>query len=249
MSYIIGHRGASFDAPENTLAAFRLAFDQGAEGVEGDFRLSADGELVCLHDADTQRVAGQKLVVKESRLVELRALDVGLWKGEPWRGERVATLEDVIAVVPEEKKLVIELKVGPEIVLPLKSVLSKQLIEPTNVLIISFIGATISACRHELSDVACHWLSGYKRGNDGHWQPGADEVIASICRLGAGGFGSQALPEHFDEAFVEKLRAAGSEEFHVWTVDNPTVAKFYAGLGAWGLTTNRPDILRRELGK
>ena len=60
---IIAHRGASYDAPENTLAAFRLAFEQGADGIESDWHLSSDGEVVCIHDSDTKRVAGKQLYV------------------------------------------------------------------------------------------------------------------------------------------------------------------------------------------
>src|SRR3954447_2364486 len=85
---IIGHRGASFDAPENTAAAFGLAFLQGADGIEADFHLSSDGEIVCIHDATTGRTAGVDLVVAETSLKELKRLDVGLWKGREFPGER-----------------------------------------------------------------------------------------------------------------------------------------------------------------
>ena len=58
---LIAHRGASHEAPENTLAAFRLAWEQGADGIEGDFYLSKDGRIVCIHDKDTKRTAGKNL--------------------------------------------------------------------------------------------------------------------------------------------------------------------------------------------
>ena len=74
---VIAHRGASYDAPENTLAAFRLAWQQGADGIEGDFYLTADGEIVCLHDSDTGRTGDRKLSVGQSTLAELRKVDVG----------------------------------------------------------------------------------------------------------------------------------------------------------------------------
>ena len=95
MPQIIAHRGASADAPENTLAAFRLGWEQDADGIEGDFRLSADGRIVCIHDDDTQRVAGSRLVVSETSYNDLHALDVGRWKGEQWRGERIPSLAEV----------------------------------------------------------------------------------------------------------------------------------------------------------
>jgi glycerophosphoryl diester phosphodiesterase len=67
--------------------------------------------------------------------------------------------------------------------------------------------------------------------------------------VGAAGFGSLAKPDHFDADFVEMLRAAGIDEFHVWTIDDPDVARYYAELGAWCITTNRPEFIRDELAR
>lgn len=247
MATIIAHRGASFDAPENTLAAFRLAWEQEADGIEGDFMLTADGRIVCFHDVDAKRIAGAPLVVKETSLARLAQLDVGRWKGDRWNGERIATLAEVLEVIPAGKRFVIELKDGPEIVEPLARILTESKIPAEKLLIISLIDATIAECKRQLPHVSWHWLSGYKQDDHGAWRPTADEVIATIQELGATGFGSLAKPDHFDAAFVEKLRAAGIPEFHVWTVDDPDVARFYAGLGAWGITTNRPAFIRAAL--
>lgn len=76
---IIGHRGASHDATENTLDSFRLAFEQGADGIETDFRLTCDQQIVCMYDATTARTAGIDISVEESNLNELSFLDVGSW--------------------------------------------------------------------------------------------------------------------------------------------------------------------------
>ncbi len=83
---IVGHRGASHAAPENTLAAFDLAWQEGADGAEGDFRLTRDGRIVCIHDEDTERTAGKKLVVATTTLAELQQLDVGSWKDPRYAG-------------------------------------------------------------------------------------------------------------------------------------------------------------------
>jgi glycerophosphoryl diester phosphodiesterase len=247
MTLIIAHRGASADAPENTLSAFRLAWEQEADGIEGDFRLSSDGRIVCIHDEDTSLVAGVPHTVRDTPLAVLQALDVGAWKGESWRGERIATLEEVLAVVPERKQVVVELKAGPEIIEPLVDVLERTPMADENLLLISLMDATVAECKRRLPNVNCHWLTGYHQRSNGTWTPTADEVIATIRRLGADGFGSESKPEHFDADFVERLRAAGINQFHVWTVDDPTVARFYANLGAWGITTNRPALIRAEL--
>ena len=78
---IIAHRGESWLAPENTLAAFNLAWKRGADAVELDVHLTADGHLIVCHDDNTERTTGRKLVIRQSTLAELRTLDAGAWKG------------------------------------------------------------------------------------------------------------------------------------------------------------------------
>ncbi len=102
---IVAHRGASYDAPENTLAAFELAWQQGSDGVEGDFYLTADGKIVCIHDRDTQRTGGQKLAVEQSTLSQLRSLEYGGWKDAKYKGEPIPTFEQVLKTVPEWQDL------------------------------------------------------------------------------------------------------------------------------------------------
>src|SRR6476646_6938394 len=113
---IIAHRGASIDAPENTLAAFKSAWPQGADGIETDIRLTADGRVVCIHDEDTRRVTGgqQVLVIANTRYADLKPIDIGGWKGPKWRGEAIPTLDDALDAVPAGKYAFIELKSGSE---------------------------------------------------------------------------------------------------------------------------------------
>jgi len=244
---IIAHRGASFDAPENTLAAFRLAWDQGADGIEGDFRLTADGRIVCIHDADTKRVSGKELLVKNTNYASLKALDVGAWKADKWRGETIPTLEEVLAIVPRGKYLFIELKTGPEIVAPLADVLKNARADGDRIVIICFNVDVLVACQEKLPRYKRHFLADYRRQDDGTWSPRVDEVIARIGRSQAQGLGTQNRPEYFDQAFVQRLHSAGIDEFHVWTVDEPVDARLYRQLGAWALTTNRPAETRAAL--
>src|SRR5688572_31257071 len=77
---IVAHRGASFDAPENTVAAIKLAWEQKADASEFDIYLTKDGKIAVIHDKDTMRTAGVQKLVAESTLEELRKLDVGKWK-------------------------------------------------------------------------------------------------------------------------------------------------------------------------
>ncbi|MGD2027419.1 MAG: glycerophosphodiester phosphodiesterase family protein [Anaerolineales bacterium] len=100
---IIAHRGASAHAPENTLAAFRLAQEQGAEGVELDVHLSADGQVVVIHDNDISRTTNGRGLVHNLTLSEIRRLDAG-------QGETVPTLDEVLDLIKDRILINIELK-------------------------------------------------------------------------------------------------------------------------------------------
>src|SRR5687767_15734678 len=97
---IIAHRGASGEAPENTLSAMKLAWAQGADAIELDLWLSKDGKLVVFHDADTKRFEKQPRKIPELTWDEVQTLDVGSWKGAQFKGERIPTLESILATIP-----------------------------------------------------------------------------------------------------------------------------------------------------
>ena len=244
---IIAHRGASHDAPENTLAAFRLAVEQGADGFEADFYLTAGGQVVALHDKDTQRVAGEKLSVTEAPFERLRALDVGGWKGAKWKGEQMPTMEEVLAVVPDGKQIFIELKSGAEIVEPMAKILHASSLAPEQITIISFHEDAVAASKKRLPHLKACWLCGFKKKKGEKAPPTVDEVIATLERIGADALDAQAVPKRVNAAFIERLREAGYDELHVWTVDDPKVARFYQELGVASITTNRPAWLREQL--
>jgi glycerophosphoryl diester phosphodiesterase len=244
---IIGHRGASYDAPENTLASFKLALEQGADGFEADFYLTTDGNTICFHDKDTKRLCGEKLIVAKTPFEVLRGLDVGSWKGPQWRDQRMPTMAEVLAAVPVGKKIFIELKSGPEIVEPMASAIEASSLLPEQIVIISFNDKSIAESKRQLPHLRAHWLAGYKEQPDGSLAPTKESVAATIRKIGADGFGSNALPEHFNAAFIDYLRENGCREFHVWTVNDPKVARFYQQLGAWSITTDRPGWLRDHL--
>ncbi|MGH2410016.1 MAG: glycerophosphodiester phosphodiesterase [Chloroflexota bacterium] len=102
------HRGASADAPENTMAAF----EQGAELIEFDVHRAKDGVLVVIHDSDLKRVTGTSGLVEERTAVQLRDLDAGSWKDERWASERIPTLDQVLDHHGASVFLNVEIKVG-----------------------------------------------------------------------------------------------------------------------------------------
>ena len=116
---IIAHRGSSYLAPENTRAAVELAWQEGADAVEGDFRLTADGHIVAMHDATLKRTAGVDRRVVQCSLEELRTYDVGSWKGPQFAGHCVPTLAELLATVPAGKRFFVEVKSDREIIEPL----------------------------------------------------------------------------------------------------------------------------------
>jgi glycerophosphoryl diester phosphodiesterase len=243
---IIAHRGASHDAPENTLAAFRLAWEQGADGIETDLHLTKDGKIICIHDGDTKRIAGIEKRVVETPFDELRRLDVGSWKDKRFAGERLPTLEEVLAQVPEGKRFFIEIKCGVEILPHLKRELAATKVRPEQLVIISFNAPVIAAVKKELPGLKAHWLTGYKQDKETKtWSPTHESMLATLKKIGADGLDTNAH-ETITEAFVKSLREA-KYEFHCWTVDDPAVAKRFIKMGVDSITTNRPAWLRERL--
>jgi glycerophosphoryl diester phosphodiesterase len=111
MSFLgIAHRGASGRAPENTRAAFAAALDLGAEAIELDVQLSADGELVVIHDETLDRTTDGAGPVGDRSAAELAALDAGVWFAPEFAGERIPRLADVLAQVRDRVTLNVEIK-------------------------------------------------------------------------------------------------------------------------------------------
>jgi glycerophosphoryl diester phosphodiesterase len=101
---VVAHRGASHELAEHTLGAYVAALDAGAEGLECDVRLTADGHLVCVHDRDLRRTAGRRDAISTMELAQLEALDVASWKN-PW-----ADLDDEAPIRDESLDRVLTLR-------------------------------------------------------------------------------------------------------------------------------------------
>jgi glycerophosphoryl diester phosphodiesterase len=246
---IVAHRGASDEAPENTLAAFRRAWELEADAIEGDFHLTRDGQIVALHDKTTKRTADRDLPVAQSTLAELKALDVGAWKGECYRGERIPTLEEVLACVPSGKKIFLEIKCGTEILPALKSDLAVTQLAADQIVFICFDAGVVAQCKVQLPQYKAYWLTSYKQDQaTGRWTPTVDEVFATLADCGADGLNTAGRQEMVDQSLVSRLRAK-SLSFHVWTLDEPADARYFQRLGVDSITTNRPDVIRAALAR
>ena len=243
---LIAHRGASRDAPENTAAAFDLAWRQGADGLETDFRLTRDGRVVCIHDATTGRTADRDISVPDSSLGELRLLDMGAWKGQEWRGERIQTLEELLERLPAGKKLFIELKCGAEILDPLGKILRNYSGDAGQVCILAFDTNLLRQVKQQLPKIRACLNVGYSWSpRNCNWRPSREEVLETLAAIRADGLSSQDRTL-LDAAFIEELRSTG-KEVHVWTVDSARRAGYYLGLGVDSIMSNRPGWLRGKL--
>lgn len=257
---VVAHRGASDAAPENTLAAVRLAWEEGADAVEADFHLTVDGKVACLHDADTSRVTrgATKLVAAHTPLARLRKLDVGAWKNESYAGERVPTLDEVLRLTPSEKQaplgkqapaakaVYIEIKCGPEIIPAVKATIEASGLAPDQVRIISFKQKVIAAAKAALPEVEAYWLVSFEQHKDHTWRPTTRGLIETAQRLGADGVDVQANKNVVDRSFVAACRDEGLS-LHVWTVNDMADALHFAELGVDSITTNKPGEMLTAL--
>ncbi|PYI86029.1 MAG: glycerophosphodiester phosphodiesterase [Verrucomicrobia bacterium] len=242
---IIAHRGASQDAPENTLAAFNLGWKQNADAIELDIWLTKDGKIVCIHDDNTRRISGVSRKVTDQTLAELRALDAGKWKDPQWTGEKIPVLAEALATIPVGKRLFIEIKCGSEVLPELEHIINSSGQNPQQLAIISFSCNVAKQAKAKFPAVEVSWLYDWKKDKETGRKFTSDELIAKAKAANFDG-----LDLHFkgpiDAAFVRNVKNAGLK-LYVWTVDEPGIATKLASVGVDGITTNRPAWLRRQL--
>lgn len=238
---IIAHRGASAAAPENTLAAFRLAVESGAEGVEFDVRLSKDGVPVVVHDADLIRTAGIDRAVAEITAAELGAIDNGSWFDAAFADEYVPTLAETLDVLSDLDGVVyIELKCGRGEVDPLAlSVCNIAAASKVfrNVIIKGFNPAVVPVVKTVAPNMLAYCL----------FDKTAADIFRStafIPRL-AYELGADGISLHKDLVNAEMI--AEAERFNLrtaaWTIDDETSFATAANFGIEDIITNDPARL------
>jgi glycerophosphoryl diester phosphodiesterase len=245
---IIAHRGASADAPENTLAAFELAVAQGADALELDVRVTGDGEAVVVHDATLERTTDRAGAVAELSLVEVREADAGFrfspdgGRSHPWRGRgvRVPLLSEVLERFPHVP-LLIEIKT-PGAASAVRRVLA-----------VHGAAERCGVAAFEHAALAPFVRPPFRRGASRRelmWFWSATAVGIPRRRLS---FDLVAAPERWHglpvptRRLVRALRALGCP-VHVWTVNDPAAAQRLWERGISGIVTDRPATLRAEAG-
>ena len=224
--WIVGHRGASADAPENTLDSLRLAVEQGADMVELDLRLTADEHLVVFHDSDLERLTGASGRIEELTLAELAEHRV--------EGAPIPSLEEVFDALPAEFPLNLELKLTYAEPKRLVAAVIEAIEDRANLLISSFQTELLAGVRALAPEVPLAPLA--KRD--------VQQLLAAARELGA-----YSVHCHRKIATHALISAAASFGWPVlvYTVDDRETASELLALGASGLFSNRPGALRREL--
>ena len=235
------HRGASREAPENTLAAFALAVAQGADGVELDAQLCGSGEVVVFHDASLGRTAGAPGLLEETPWPRLRSLDAGRFKGARWAGERIPLLAEVLAATPNSLLVNVELKCERPDDRGLTAAVVAVICEARaegRVLLSSFNPLCLARARALAPGLPRALLFE------------AHQPLWLRAALTAPLLAPVALHPEAALATREAVSAWRRRGYLVacWTVDDPAVARRLWESGVAGLITNTPGALRTALG-
>jgi len=236
------HRGASHGAPQNTLAAFRLAREMGADGVELDVQTSRDGEVVVIHDFTVDATTDGQGRVADKTLAELRELDAGSWFDARSAGQRIPTLQEVIVEVGHQLLLNIELKV--------KGVRNAGLVAE----VVRLIEDHNLVHRVVVSSFNPFPLRQVKKLNP-RINTGLLYFFDLPVHLVRSSLTFLADPDalHPEKRLVNQEYADWAKErgyrVNVWTVDEPAEMKRLVALGVDSIITNHPDVLREVLGK
>lgn len=238
---IIAHRGDKSHAPENTLAAFSLAAEKKADAIEFDVKLSADGQVVVLHDQTVDRTTNGKGNVSRLPLAAIKELDAGTWFSEQFRGERVPTLDEVFETVGKRVLMNVELTnyANPnDGLVPKVAELVKKHALQDRILFSSFFSRNLRKARLLLPEVACGLL--------------ASSGILGLWARSIGWRGDfLALHPYLREAsptLIRRVHAAG-KRLHVWTVNSEEDLKRMIDLGVDAIFTDDPGLILHLLGR
>ena len=247
MISFIAHRGESFLAPENTLAAIKLAWIHNDDGVEIDVRLTKDNKIVVIHDANTKRTSGVPRKVKSLSLESLKKLDAGRWKGKKWLNERIPTLEEVLEIIPPGKFVMVEIKSSAAILPLLKKVLGKTFLKNSQIKLAGFGLKKMSLVKKTLPQFEVYRIKRVDRENIILNSYRLNRLIKSSKKNNLDGV-SLSYSRWIDKKKIDKIKSAGLKVY-VWTVDNPQKASRFINSGIDGIISNRSSWLKDKLGE
>ncbi len=236
---VVGHRGASAHAPENTLAAFRLARDVGADGIELDVHLTADGVPVVIHNAGVEATTNGTGRISDLTLDEVKRLDAGSHFGPAFAGERIPSLAEALGAVGHDLLVNIELKPQPKGGRSLESAVGdvvRGLGMESRVWFSSFKPYSLAAIRRAIPGVPCGLLVS-PLTLTALW-------LAPVTPM-------EALHPHHTlyTGWVAALSRRLGLKSAVWTVDDPETVARVVQVGVDAVITNDPGAVLRQLGR
>ena len=234
---LVAHRGAATVAPEHTIPAYEAAVAAGADVLELDVHLSADDQLVVIHDARLERTTDGRGLVREHTAQQLKRLDAGRWFGRRYRGQRLQLLGEVLERFRDRVAFAVELKAGSDVYPGIEErlVTLLQLYDVADrTLVASFDHHALRRCREVDPDVRTGALVVARLLAPAALAPPG--VLTALC----------LHAELVTAPDVAAVRAAGLD-CYVWVVNDAADAARFVGWGVAGLVTDRPDLLRPVL--
>jgi glycerophosphoryl diester phosphodiesterase len=239
---VVAHRGDRAHAPENTLASFELALAQGADAVELDARLTADGYVIAFHDARLERTTNGRGRVARTALAELRTLDAGSHFSEKFRGEKIPLLEEVFDAIGKKLCINVELKnydtPGDDLVERVCDLVAKCGLEE-RVFFSSFLAGNLKRARGLMPDVPRGLLA-------------ARHLVGAWARSFGFSFGDydflNAYLDDVDSHAVQRVHRL-KRRMYVWTVNKPEDIQRLKSWGVDGIFTDDPALAVRALGR
>jgi glycerophosphoryl diester phosphodiesterase len=236
----LAHRGASHEAPQNTLAAFLLAAELGADGIELDVQLTGDGQVVVIHDFSLEATTDGQGLVKDHTLAELKQLDAGGWFDPSFAAERIPTLQEVVATVGRHLLFNVELKTRS---------LRDDGLASAVVRIVEDHHLLDRVVVSSFNPLALQWT---RRRNP--WIPvgllyAPDSPLPLRRPWLRHWIELDALHPYYsmvDGGYMSWAREHGYR-VNVWTVDEPGDMKQLVRLGVDAIISNRPDLLSQAL--
>ncbi|HAP43785.1 MAG: hypothetical protein A2087_01655 [Spirochaetes bacterium GWD1_61_31] len=242
---VFAHRGASSQAPENSLAAFKAARALGAPGIELDIHRCASGELVVFHDDTSQRVSpGSDRRITDSQWLDLRTLDIGAWKGSQWRGERPILLAELFEEFGASLYYDIEIKARRAENRGVEQALAKLLadfkLDAANVVVSSFNPVSLARFKGFASSIPTAIIYCHSKELPWYLRDGLGAAIGRVDFL---------KPEHVlvNPALVFCKGLLAGRDILPWTIDDAGIARHLLDLGCAGVISNAPDRLDLKL--
>lgn len=230
---VIAHRGSSATAPENTLAAFRLAAEQRTDFVELDVQESADGQVLVVHDSDLMKVGGNPAKIWGADAETLRAVDIGSFRNPRFSAERLPTLAEALAACKGRCGVIVELK----------SYGHNQQLEQRVAAIVEEAGMQNDCMFMSLDFEMARRMKALRPS----WRVGllVAKALGDLTELKADFLAVEARMA--TRGFVRRAHRAG-QDVYIWTVNDPAWMFTGLGRGVDGLITDKPDVAREVVG-